>query len=172
MPVQGLLAAAQKYSGNAFELIDRLVLLAGEMVLHLDLSQLTDTEVARIEHRVPLQIRKRGVEMKLVIENGVSGKTAQPDPSLIKAVTRAHHWMEALRSGHQPSQAAIADVEGVSRRYVGLLLPLAFLAPDIVETILAGRQPVDLTAEKLIKQVELPLEWAEQRRVLGFQAAS
>lgn len=81
-------------------------------------------------------------------------------------------WMEALRSGQHPTQAAIADMEGVSTRYVGQLLPLAFLAPDIVESILAGRQPVDLTAEKLIKQVELPLEWAEQRRVLGFQAAS
>jgi hypothetical protein len=170
--VQGLLAAAENYCGNAFELIDRLILLADEMVLYLDLSPLTDTEVPRVEHRVPLQIRKRGVEMKLVLENGVSGKTPQPDLSLIKAVTRAHRWMEALRSGHQPSQAAIADVEGVSRRYVGLLLPLACLAPDIVETILAGRQPVDLTAEKLIKQVELPLAWAEQRRVLGFQAAS
>ena len=110
--------------------------------------------------------------MKLVLENGVSGKTAQPDLSLIKAVTRAHRWMEALRSGHQPSQAAIADVEGISRWYVGLLHPLAFMAPDIVETILAGRQPVNLTAEKLIKQVELPLAWAEQRRVLEFQAAS
>jgi len=29
-------------------------------------------------------------------------------------------------------------------------MPLAFLAPDIVEAIAAGRQPADLTAEALL----------------------
>lgn len=38
-----------------------------------------------------------------------------------------------------------------ARRAVGDVshfLPLAFLAPDIVESILAGRQPLELTAEQ------------------------
>lgn len=170
--VRTLLASAGRYDGDGFELLARAVLSEDEMALHLDLSRLADSIVLMIEHRVPLQIRKRGVETKLVIESGLPCKAVNPDPSLIKVVSRAHRWMEALRSGHQPSQAAIAKAEGVSRRYVGQLLPLAFLAPDIVESILAGRQPVDLTTEKLIKQIDLPLEWAEQRRVLGFQAAS
>ncbi len=47
-------------------------------------------------------------------------------------------------------------------------MPLAFLAPDIVEAILAGTQPVDLTAETLIKHTELPQAWAEQKALLGF----
>lgn len=170
--VQDLLAAAKSYDGDGPELVARVVLSEAVLVLHIDLSALGARRPLVVEHRLPLRIRKRGVEMKLVIENGRSGKAVTPDPSLIKVITRAHRWMEALRSGQQTSQAAIADVEGVSRRYVGQLLPLAFLAPDIVEAILAGRQPVDLTAEKLVKRVELPLEWAEQRRVLGFPGAS
>jgi site-specific DNA recombinase len=52
------------------------------------------------------------------------------------------------------------------------MLPLAFLAPDIVEAIAAGRQPPDLTAYRLIRAVELPIAWAAQRQLLGFSAAS
>ena len=47
------------------------------------------------------------------------------------------------------------------------MLPLAFLAPDIVEAILHGRQPVELATARL-KRIRLPLSWAEQRLVLGF----
>jgi hypothetical protein len=45
---------------------------------------------------------------------------------------------------------------------------LAFLAPDIVEAILDGRQPLELTAERLIRNSRLPISWPEQRRALGF----
>jgi hypothetical protein len=41
-------------------------------------------------------------------------------------------------------------------------LPLAFLAPDIVEAILKGRQPIELTAARLMRIRDLPLSWAEQ----------
>jgi site-specific DNA recombinase len=47
-------------------------------------------------------------------------------------------------------------------------MPLAFLAPDIVEAILAGTQPVELTAETLTRHADLPLSWADQKRSLGF----
>ena len=47
-------------------------------------------------------------------------------------------------------------------------MPLAFLAPDIVARILSGTQPVDLTTEELTKRIDLPLDWTEQRALLGF----
>ena len=48
------------------------------------------------------------------------------------------------------------------------MIPLAFLAPDIVEAIIEGRQPVELTAARLKRMRHLPASWAEQRRFLGF----
>ena len=51
------------------------------------------------------------------------------------------------------------------------MLPLAFLAPDIVEAIVQGRQPVALTARYLKRLKPLPASWAEQRRLLGFESA-
>jgi site-specific DNA recombinase len=47
-------------------------------------------------------------------------------------------------------------------------LPLAFLAPEIIEAIAAGRQPADLTAHRLIRTIDLPAEWSAQKRSLGF----
>ena len=50
-------------------------------------------------------------------------------------------------------------------------MPLAFLAPDIVEAILAGTQPVDLTAETLTRRADLPLSWSEQKSLFGYNYA-
>jgi len=85
-----------------------------------------------------------------------------------EVVVRTRDWFNRLASGQAESFAEIARAEGVTRRYVANVIPLAFLAPDIVASILAGTQPVDLTAQKLIKRIDLPLDWAEQRALLGF----
>jgi site-specific DNA recombinase len=53
-------------------------------------------------------------------------------------------------------------------RGISRVLPLAFLAPDIVQAIYEGRQPSDLKVKAL--SANLPIEWAEQRRALGFPA--
>jgi hypothetical protein len=64
----------------------------------------------------------------------------------VKVIVRGRCWFEQLAAGGAASFKAIADRAGVSPRYVSRLLPLAFLAPDIIETILQGRQPADLSA--------------------------
>ena len=53
-------------------------------------------------------------------------------------------------------------------RDVSRILPLGLLAPDIVEAILAGSQPTDLTVSRLKRLSDLPVSWNQQRRVLGF----
>jgi len=120
-----------------------------------------------VRHAVPTRIRRRGVETKLVLE-GRGSVPSNPDPALIKAVVRAHRWFDDLVSGRAQSFGDIARKEGVSDRYVSHLMPLAFLGPDIVEAILAGTQPVHLTAEALTKRTDLSLDWAEQKTLLGF----
>jgi hypothetical protein len=107
--------------------------------------------------------------MRWVVGDAQEGLgTPRPDPALIKAVVRAHRWFDELVSGRARSLRDVAKAEGVTHRYVGHLMPLAFLAPDIIAAIFAGTQPVDLTAEALTKRIDLPLDWAEQRALLGF----
>ena len=84
-------------------------------------------------------------------------------------MARAHRWSEELRTGVAPSIGDLVTRHGVEQGDVSRSLPFAFLAPDIVEAILQGYQPVDLTAAHL-KRIRLPLSWAEQRRLLGFES--
>jgi len=82
-----------------------------------------------------------------------------------KAIARAHSWYEQLLTG-SATQYSIAKENGVNDTYVNRIIRLAFLAPSIVETILEGRQPINLTLDKLTNN--LPVVWDGQRRVLGF----
>ena len=117
-------------------------------------------------------MRRRGVEARLVIERGRGGAEASGvDLVLIKAIARGRRWFEDLVSGRAGSMVEIAKAEGVTESYVGRLLPLAFLAPDIVESVLAGTQPVHVTTELLTKRVDLPIDWKEQESLLGFERA-
>jgi DNA invertase Pin-like site-specific DNA recombinase len=120
--------------------------------------------------RIPVELRRCGRAAKLIIGTGIDMTTpARPDPLLIKAVMRAHDWFGRLVSGQAEGAEDIAEAEGLSRSYVTRVMRLAFLAPDIVEVILDGRQPPRLTADILIRSSRLPLSWSEQRRALGFE---
>jgi site-specific DNA recombinase len=109
-----------------------------------------------------LAIKRRGVEMRLVIEYDAVRK-AKVDPVLLKEVARAHRCFEALLSGRAASVGAVAALEGIDKSYVSRLLPLAFLSPDIVQAIVRGVQPAHLTAKTLIQRIVLPLDWLAQR---------
>jgi hypothetical protein len=64
------------------------------------------------------------------------------------------------------AKTAPADLVGITRRYIRRLVNLAFLSPQLVEAILQGRQPAELTATRLT-ELDLPLDWTEQRRLLA-----
>ena len=63
----------------------------------------------------------------------------------------------------------IAKCNGVGKQYVSRLIRLAFLAPEMVERIVAGRQPPELTAQALrTGRFDISVGWAAQKRALGF----
>ncbi|MCB1380131.1 MAG: recombinase family protein, partial [Alphaproteobacteria bacterium] len=116
---------------------------------------------------VPLVLKRRGVETMLVI-GGTQEPKASPDQHLIRTIARARAWFEDLKSGAVASINDIAARDQLPASEVSRQLPLAFLAPSIVAAILAGRQPVDLTAKTLMRLPDLPLDWSAQFRRLGF----
>ena len=95
-----------------------------------------------------------------------------PHPGLVGEILRARRWFDALSSGEVPTIATLARAEGVSASYISLKISLAFLAPDIVETIIDGMQPMSLTPERLKKACPLPASWEEQRAFLLAWARS
>ena len=116
---------------------------------------------------VPLQMKRRGVAMRLVIGDGIS--TRKTDPTLLKAIARGRKWFNELVSGRAVFTREIAEREEVNERFVRRLIPLAFLSPAIVQTIAEGRQPADLTGEALSRGIDIPVEWAKQNTALGFE---
>jgi hypothetical protein len=55
----------------------------------------------------------------------------------------------------------MAAGERIERGYLGTLLRLTLLAPEMVEAILNGRQPEGVTLPALLEGV--PVGWGEQR---------
>ena len=129
-------------------------------------AQLPD-QVA-IARSFPMQLKRRGVELRLIVGDQ-NRSAAIVDLSLLKAVARAHRWFDEISTGKARSLAAIAAREGLTVRYVGRLIRLAFLAPEIVASIVEGRQPKTLTAEALTRRIELPLSRCEQRTALNVE---
>jgi site-specific DNA recombinase len=131
---------------------------------HLDDRSGTPLTITRF---VPLRLKRRGVELRIVIE-GEAASTSEVDSALLKAIARAHRWFNDLASNRARDTLEIAKREGLRASYVRRLIPYAFLAPSIVEAICEGRQPPDLRVERLRRRPGLPSLWAEQYRVLGL----
>ena len=74
------------------------------------------------------------------------------DQTMVKAIARAFRWREMLENGTHATIAEIAAAEKINESYVGRILRLTLLAPDIVEAILGGRQPAQMTLAVLMRR--------------------
>jgi hypothetical protein len=83
------------------------------------------------------------------------------DNAMVKAVARAFRWRELLETGTYATIAEIATAEKINASFVGRVLRLTLLAPDVVEAILNGRQPAQVTLAVLMRP--FPVGWGEQR---------
>jgi hypothetical protein len=119
---------------------------------------------------IPLTFRKRGGRKLVIAPNG-SDSWAPPRPrvdnAMVKAIGRAFRWRKLLETGTHTTVAEIAAAEKINASYVGRVLRLTLLAPDIVEAILGGRQPVGLQLEDLLRR--FPVGWREQRAEMLMQ---
>ncbi len=115
---------------------------------------------------LPISPRRRGVEARLLIGDGKT--SPPPDEALVALVRKGHRRWEKLVNGEVGSVQELAKAEGVHASDIGRSLHIAFLAPDIIKAILAGRQPAELTATQLRRIGNLPIEWAHQKAMLGF----
>jgi hypothetical protein len=122
------------------------------------------TTATSITVRVPLAIRSRGGRKLVVTPDGSPGvppSRTRADPAMVKALARAHRWKRLLEEGRYASLSEMAKAEKIDRGYLGRMLRLTLLAPDIVEAVLDGRQPADIGLPTLLKQ-QLR-RWDEQR---------
>lgn len=124
--------------------------------------------------RVPLTIRHRPGRRTVVTPGGErmtpAALTSRADPAVVKALARAHRWQRMLDQGRYGSISEMAAAEGIERGYLGSVLRLSLLAPDLVEAVLHGRAPADLSLPRLMEP--FPTFWAEQRVLFGLSPTS
>ena len=110
---------------------------------------------------VAARLKRTGIEKKLVIGDGIKQSRANVEAGLHTLVARAHRLQVVFLAGGR-SISEMAKEFGVSSSYFTRMLRVSFLAPDITRAILQGRQPVGLTASKLIADFRAPIDWQEQ----------
>ena len=127
---------------------------------------MNDTSVITIT--IPMKLRKRGGRKFIVTPDGKEGHWAATRPrvdnALVKAIARGFRWRRMIEDGIYADMEELAKGEKIAASYVGGLLRLTLLAPDIIEMILDGRQPAELNLARLHRP--WPIEWTEQRTVL------
>ena len=114
---------------------------------------------------VPFKIRKRGGRKQIITPDGVpvlAPPRARIDSAFVKALARAFRWRKLLETSVYGTIAELARAERINPSYVSRVLRLTLLAPDIVEAVLDGRQPEDVTLATAMAGV--PVVWEQQIR--------
>jgi hypothetical protein len=122
------------------------------------------SEATHITVRVPLAIQRRPGRKTVVTPAQTGRETAmvtRPDPALVKALARAFRYQRMLDEGQYASISEMAAAERIERGYLGSLLRLTLLAPDIVEAILNGRASSTIGLSALIAPI--PEVWLRAR---------
>ena len=97
-------------------------------------------------------------------EHSPAAVTSRSDPVLVKALARAFRYQRLLDDGRYASISEMAEAERIDRGYLGRILQLTLLPPDIVQAVIDGSQPAELGLSRLLES--LSTEWEQQRRRL------
>jgi site-specific DNA recombinase len=171
-----LQTAAPEQAKSLRRLVRAIHVKPGEMVFEIDprtaIGEAGTTgsddagqpEVDPFAISVPMTLRRRGAEAKLVLEG--QSPSRKPDDGLVEALAKAHVMLGMLTDGSARTIAEVANETGTHVADVSRILPLAFLAPKITNSILRGRQPVELTTRALMRD-DLPHLWADHLLQFG-----
>lgn len=157
---------ARKAIKPSLDLIERIDLGLGQLSITLDTEKLgalleldiNDTPQDDLAITAPFQLRKCGVETKLILAD----EPGDRDETLIKNIAKAHVWYERIKAGETFSD--IAATETTSKRRIQQMIDLAFLAPNILRDVIEGKQPIGLSSDWCLRH-EIPSDWSEQRQL-------
>ncbi len=177
--VRATMASAEKLAGavrrKEFMLVRKLVtrvqatsrevrveLLISALAAKLGLE--TPGEDATVQLTSPVRLTRTGMAVRLVHTNGTAATAGTPAPALVKHILQAREWWSRLATG-ETDITTIAKVEGINKSWVSRVVRLNFLAPKLVDEILAGTQPARLTTRSLVS-AEIPTDWNRQREAV------
>lgn len=115
---------------------------------------------------IPLVIRKRNGRPRIAppddyVANDDNGGV---DPHIMRALALAWSWKRKLEAGAASCNQDIATAEGFTAAYVGRVVRLAYLAPNVLHKLLIERNAPAVRLKDLWYAIDLP--WAEQERAI------
>ena len=120
---------------------------------------------------IPFRIRRRGGRKLVIAPDGAGwgAQTPRVDNAMVKALARAFRWRRMIESGEFSTISDLAEAEKVNRSYLCRVLRITLLAPSLVEAILDGTQPVEMSLEGLLQP--FPVVWSQQRNSVANSAS-
>jgi site-specific DNA recombinase len=159
------------------EIVEQITVAADRIEIRLSRAKMAAALEAGASQRPDLdpvvlsieaKLRRGGKGKRLVIENGAG---AEVKAGLAAMITEAFAIRNQLLSGSDASIEAMSGRLGMNKCRLTSLIRLCHPAPEIVGALLAGRHPIELTPTRLSRlSKNLPHDWSEQRRFLGFAA--
>ncbi|MEJ6009426.1 recombinase family protein [Novosphingobium aquae] len=155
-------------------IITKVIVEPQALAIELSLSALCDSlgienpaaNPEPVHLTVPVRLTKTGRAVRLIQRDGRAVTAGSPDPGLVELLRKGRAWWVQLQTG-TIDIATISREEQVNDSWVSRLVRLNFLAPALVEAILAGTQPATLTATSL-RTADLPIAWNDQMAMFGI----
>ena len=144
--------------------INRSAFRQSVLVVSDDLAPPTNSADDLVTIKAVAQLKRCGGDVRLVLPPDSPGAKPHTVHSLVRAISRAHDWMDRILRGEAVNQRSIAEDTGLDERYISRIIPLAFLAPDLTEAIVEGRQPAHLSLNTCLGNVSD--DWDLQRTQL------
>ena len=135
----------------------------------MDMKPTLEVEGNSLVINVPMKFKRRGGRKEIIVPEGLKSSGASrldAQESLLTALAKAHLWKDLLDSGKVLSISELAQRLGLDQSYIARTLRLSYLAPDIIEDIVRGKEPSGPSLAKLHKGI--PLLWEEQRKRFAF----
>ena len=119
-----------------------------------------------LELRYPVRFGQKRGRTIIVEPASVERITPERDEKLYNAITQAFYWKQIMEE-KRLSLTDLAKRENVDRGYMGQIIRLTTLAPEIIMSIIDGKQPKLLSLRRLLRE-RFPYSWEDQKRELGF----
>jgi DNA invertase Pin-like site-specific DNA recombinase len=150
--------------------IDRVIVGADQVIYRLKAMALSPSpklfvgEDGIVQIKTPVLLKSRQGAILMEAAGSAANAPDRIDRMLVRGIVLAKQWARQLESGEVRSVKALAKQNGLCEHYTAQLLPLAYLAPDLVGDILQGRQPRAVALGALLGK-PIPLRWDLQRRL-------
>ncbi len=155
------------------QLIRNVVIVEDKLLIKVDWAalcevlglpvQIADDDILTLE--ATAKLTRSGRAIRMVQQDG---RLIKPtiDLTLVRQIAKARNWWQQLQQERGLTVTGIAENENVTQSYVTRILRLAFLSPDVLKSIMTGKQPVWVDVGALSTGTAISLDWDQQKRVL------